>query len=193
MSNYFILHHGGDRYNLQKRSFLTEVDSTLGYYAGFARVRGVGVNEKCLLHNPTGEPKPGYYAYQNLCAVIDNRYERVEIKTETEVTDPGIFYGIGPFEDAFPSVPLTGAFKTTNGQYLIAYWLPWHGQEHLPELAFINLSANANFNNPVLIDLMSGNVFDLEVSDMQNNASLFTNLPLADYPMVIAEKDQVIM
>jgi len=51
-----------ERNILQKRSFLTEVDSTIGY------VRGAGVNEKYLLHNPAGEEKAGNNtsAFKNL-------------------------------------------------------------------------------------------------------------------------------
>jgi hypothetical protein len=144
-----------------------------------------------LLHNPTGEPKPAYYAYQNLCAVLDNRYMRIEANIETEVTDHGIFYGIGSFEDAFPSIPITGVFKTEENDYLIAYWLPWHGQEYLPELASINLSVNARFDDPVLIDLLSGKIYQLDKPEVENNSSVFKDLPLADYPMVLAEKKQI--
>ena len=37
------------------------------------------VNEKCLLDKATRAPKPGFYAYQNLCAVMDGRYLPVEV------------------------------------------------------------------------------------------------------------------
>ena len=190
LSNYYKLFSVGDRYNLQERSFLTEVDSTIGYYAGFGRVRGNGVNEKCLLHNPTGEEKPAYYAYQNLCAVVDNRYERIESEVKIEIKDPGVFYGIGSFEDAFPSVPLTGAFKTKSNNSLIVYWLPWHGQEYLPKLASIDLVTPLGFSDPVLVDLLNGKVYQLIV-ETGNNASNFKSLPLADYPMLIVEKEEL--
>jgi hypothetical protein len=112
----------------------------LGFYAGtLARVRGRGVNEKCILENPTNKPKPAYFAYQNLCALIDKSYEPMDVESHTDVTDSGIFYGIGVWEDAFPSVPLVACFQKKDGRFLLAHWLPWHGQEYLPELAKINL------------------------------------------------------
>ena len=191
LSNYFKLYSDGDRNILQTRSFLTEVDSTIGYYAGYGRVRGAGVNEKCLLHNPTGEEKAGYYAYQNLCAVVDNRYELIRSKASIEVKDPGVFYGIGSFEDAFPSIPISGAFKTKDNNHLIVYWLPWHGQEYLPKLALVDLVTPLEFSDPVLVDLLNGRVYQLEV-EKGDNTSTFSNLPLADYPMLIVEKEELV-
>jgi hypothetical protein len=169
------------------------VDSVLGFYAGgLARVRGRGVNEKCILENPSGTPKPAYYAYQNLCALIDKSYVPIDIQSETKVTDPGIFYGIGPWEDAFPSVPLVACFQKGDGTSLLVHWLPWHGQEYLPKLARIDLVVkDVVIEEPVLIDLLSGAVYQLDGASSDDNTFSVSNLPLADYPIIIAAKSQV--
>jgi len=199
VSNYFILHSTGNRDDRQPRSFLSAPEQVLGYFpvrpdgtTDGARARRVGVNEKSLLDNPTDTPKPGYFAYQNLCAIVDKTYAPVDRHAHFDVLDPGIFHGIGPADDAFPSVPIVATFARANGPSLLAYWLPWHGQEYLPRLARGRLTVEgASFSEPVLIDLISGEVFALRGMTRQGDTTVFTDLPLADYPFVIAERQQI--
>ncbi|MCK5277437.1 MAG: hypothetical protein KAK04_02850, partial [Cyclobacteriaceae bacterium] len=98
--------------------------------------------------------------------------------------------GIGSFEDAFPSVPISGAFKTKENNHLVVYWLPWHGQEYLPKLAFVDLAVPFEYSDPVLVDLLNGKVYQLE-GETGSGTSAFKNLPLADYPMLIVEKEEL--
>jgi hypothetical protein len=193
LSNYFVLYSGGDRNEIQKRDFFSIVDSTLGFYReGEARVRGVGVNEKCILHNPSNTPKPAYYAYQNLCAAINKEYIPVPIESDIEVIDQGVFYGLAYNDDAFPSVPIVGNFKKSNGSHAVVYWLPWHGQEYLPEMAIINLKIkNINYIDPVLLDLLSGEVSSTKAEKVDSSTLQFKNIPLGDYPILILEKSEI--
>ncbi len=192
LSNYFILFHDGNRADRQKRSFLSPIDSVLGApERGGSRVRTVGVNEKTLLNNPDMVPKPAYYAYQNLAALIDGRYKRAEIPTRIDVKDPEPFYGIG-VDDAFPSVPLAASYKTDDGKYILAHWLPWHGQEYLPRYATVDLRAEgASFREPVLVDLLSGKVYALKGMRTESGAVVLPGLPLADYPFAVVERDMI--
>jgi hypothetical protein len=193
LSNYFKLVHLGGRGQRQERSMLAPIDSILGFpERGGSRVRTKGVNEKCLLSNPDLVPKPAYYTYQNLCAVMDDRYTIKKVDHSIQVLDPGMFYGIGPEDDAFPSVPLVAGFVTPEGNHLIAYWLPWHPQEYTPVPATIKLELkNCPFENPVRIDLLTGKVYQIENMENKNGKTLFQELPLSDYPFLIAEQDEV--
>jgi hypothetical protein len=192
MSNYFKLVHPGGKGEKPKRSFLTSIDSVLGFPArGGARVKSVGVNEKCVLENPTLNPKPAYFAYQNLCAVFDGRYKRTDIESKVTIDDQGIFYGIGEDDDAFPSIPLVSSFKSKDGNYLLAYWLPWHAQELIREGAITLSAGNVRFKDPVLVDLLTGKVYGIEATIGAEGTTVFGGIPLADYPFVIAEKSQV--
>jgi hypothetical protein len=192
LSNYFKLFHDGGRGKMPKRSFLTGIDSILGFpERNGSRVKVVGVNEKCLLENPSLKPKPGYFAYQNLCSVMDSRYIPYEIKNKISIIDAGIFYGIGLEDDAFPSIPLVASYKTNKGNLFIAYWLPWHPQEII-NTARIDLTlVNADFKNPVLVDLLEGKVYKLNECSKNENDFVLLNIPLADYPFVIVEKDEI--
>ena len=192
LSNYFKLFHKNGRGEIPTRSFLTKLDSILGFpERGGFRVKEVGVNEKCLLSNPSLEPKPAYYAYRNLCSIMDSKYKPVELKSNIDVKDPGIFYGIGNEDDAFPSVPLVAKFKNKNNSYLISYWLPWHPQE-LIEYASIDLRlVGVNFINPVLIDLIDGKVYDLDNYKNDKDGTSLFGIPMADYPFIVAEKNEI--
>jgi hypothetical protein len=199
VSNYFLLHSTGNRDERQPRSFLSPPERVLGYFpvrpdgtTEGARARRVGINEKSLLDAPSDTPKPAYYAYQHLCAILDRRYAPVTRAARVEVIDPGVFAGIGPPDDAFPSVPIVASFRKGEGAYHLAYWLPWHGQEYLPRLARVRLSAtDVRFDAPVLIDLLSGEVFALPAPRLDGREVVFDDLPLADYPFVIAEHGEI--
>jgi hypothetical protein len=172
---------------------LSAVDSVLGFpERGGSRVRTWGVNEKCLLTNPDLVPKPAYFTYQNLCAVMDDQYRINEVDHAIQVLDPGMFHGIGPEDDAFPSVPLVAGFETAAGSHLIAYWLPWHPQEYTPDPARITLELkDCPFKKPVRIDLLTGKVYQLDAPKEKNGTTVFDDIPLSDYPYLIAELDEV--
>ena len=193
MSNYFKLVHMGGRGDKQERSPLTGLDTLFGFpERGGSRVRTKGVNEKCLLTNPDLTPKPGYFTYQNLCSVMDNAYKVFPVSHEVKVIDPGVFYGIGEEDDAFPSVPLVASFKTEDEIGFIAYWLPWNAQENILDAATINLIIkDLNFREPVLLDLMSGAVYSIEDFVGHEDEIEFGSLPLLDYPLCIAEKTAI--
>jgi len=194
MSNYFLLANFGNRDSIKPRTNLNDIDRILGFpERNGSRVRTWGVNEKCLLINPDLQSKPGFYAYQNLCAIWEESYKPVSLSYKFDVIDEGIFYGIA-FDDAFPSVPLLAAYKNSNDQYLIAWWLPWYMAEYLPKLAQIDLSvSDIQFNDPVMIDLLDGKVYEIGFIEKSGLQTSLRNLPLADYPLVICERPLVKM
>jgi hypothetical protein len=194
MSNYFKLVHMGGRGDRQKRSPMTGLDTLFGFpERGGSRVRTKGVNEKCLLTNPDLIPKPGYFAYQNLCSVMDDSYKVYKTDYSLEVLDPGVFYGIGEEDDAFPSVPLAATFKTKNNQGFVAYWLPWNAQENIAKAATISISlSDLVFSEPVLVDLLSGSVFEISNYHAEGSGIELSELPLLDYPCCIVEKEMIV-
>lgn len=193
LSNYFYLVSRGNRQAKQERPTLSAVDSILGFpERGGARVRGVGVNEKCILTNPDHQPKPAYFAYQNICALIDKRYELIKTKANVKVIDQGVFYGLEYGDDVFPSVPLVASFKSREGSFLLAYWLPWSMQEDLARLAKIDLTVeDVLFEEPVLVDLLTGKVYKITVMSQEGSTVALSGLPLADYPFAVVEKNEI--
>jgi len=193
LSNYFKLVHNRGKGDKQKRSNLRPIDDIFGFpERGGSRVRTKGVNEKCLLTNPGFNEKPGFYAYQNLCAIWVPGYTPRPVDYEIKVTDQGIFYGIGEEDDAFPSVPLLASYKDNNDNWLIAWWLPWNMQEYLPRLATIDIQLEGvNFEDPVLVDLLSGEVYEITDYEKSGNSISFSGMVLADYPLVLVERESI--
>jgi len=193
LSNYFKLAHTEGRGKKPVRSNLRPIDSIFGYpERGGSRVKTIGVNEKCLLTNPELTPKSGFYAYQSLCALWKPDYKATPVKYTIKVTDQGIFYGIGDEDDAFPSIPLVATFKDGSGKWLLAWWLPWNMQEYLPKLARIELNLNeVEMKDPVLIDPLSGEIFEYSSLKKENGKIILPELPLADYPMILVERETV--
>jgi len=191
MSNYFKLVHTTGRGQKPTRTNLRPIDEIFGYpERGGSRVKTKGVNEKCLLTNPELNEKPGFYAYQNLCAIWEPTYKPNVIKYKVEILDQGIFYGIGEEDDAFPSIPLVASFSDQSGNKLIAWWLPWNAQEYLPKLATVKISLEGiAFKDPVLIDPLDGEVYSLENFSNEKGNCVFNKLAMADYPLLIAERN----
>jgi hypothetical protein len=192
LSNYFKLVHLGGRGEIQERTNLQPIDKLFGFpERGGSRVRTKGVNEKCLLTNPSLEKKPAFFAYQNLCAIWRPRYRPQPVAYEVEVLDQGVFYGIGKEDDAFPSVPLVATYSDGEGHALLAWWLPWTMQEHLPTLASVSIKlAGMDFSDPVLVDLLTGRVYDMEV-EQAGRGCVFKDLVLADYPFMVVERSTI--
>jgi Glycosyl hydrolases family 39 len=196
LSNYFLMADSGDSAQVQPRPELAPVDQLLGFAApdGGGRVKSKGVNEKGLLAYSTLDPKPAFYAYRNLTALIDGRYHPVDFdgRAAVRVTNAGQFAGIGPHDDAYPSIPLVAAYRTAQGDALLAYWLPWQPQEYTPRPARIELLvAGLGFRHPVLINLLDGAVYALPPPRTDKDGARFVDLPLFDFPLVIAERSQV--
>jgi hypothetical protein len=191
LSNYFKLFSDGELAPEATERELSDLDRKFGApERNGNRMHARGVNEKCILFAADRSPKPAYFAYQNLCAVMDSRYQNDEPEYRFEVSNPGSFSGIGEYDDAFPSVPLLAAFRS-NDAALLAFWLPWILQETIAEFATVSLDVRMEFKAPVLLDLLTGNVYTLD--DFQNavGSSRFGRLPLADYPLVISERSEI--
>jgi hypothetical protein len=139
------------------------------------------------------EPKPAYVAYQNLCSVFDDRYKPTTVKTTIKVSDHGSFYGVGGEDDAFPSIPLVASFKSKQGKSLLAYWLPWHPQETIREARVDIVSTDLEFEQPVLVNLLDGKVCSIASSSDDDGRPLLKDVPLADFPYIIAERSEVVV
>ncbi len=139
-----------------------------------------GYNTKGLIQHTTWAPKPAFYTLQNLVAAIDGSCKPVQENVEIEITDPGIFYGIGPHEDRFPCVPWHAAMRR-NGSPLCAYWLPWRPQEIIKPATVRITWPGVSWNEPVYLDFISG-----EIREAVRRGDAL-EVPLADYPLLLTE------
>lgn len=129
------------------------------------------VNFKGLLEHEDLSEKPAYYTLQNLAALVQGQVQPDSTPVELEIIKHGDFYGVRE------SDLIRHRLKANIGELLL-YWLPWHPQERVQPGA---VKIQTNFKEPVCIDLIDGAVYEMP----ENQA------PLADYPMIIAERKAI--
>ncbi len=88
---------------------------------------------------------------------------------------------------------VTAKHTTTNG-YFAALWInkDLMLEDNLQKYPQVSVRINAQFTNPVYIDIASGNVYNIPVEKWQSTNG-YTNfsVPVYDYPIIIAERNAV--
>ncbi len=80
----------------------------------------------------------------------------------------------------------TATFKKDE-KPLYSYWLPTSVADETP----MNYTATVSvepMSNPVLIDTLTGEVFEVEEKKEWNDLAYYVNLPLENYPLILTEK-----
>lgn len=175
------------------------------YPKGSGRVNYKGI----LRTKPRVEPKIAFSVLQNLGSTI---YGDVSVRnaiihcSESTQENPddkfkrlfGTGAGLG-LEMTMPEV--YSCMLNTEGGKIMAYWETVKAADDFPakniDILLSDCEGNG-FEEPVLVDLMTGSIFSLGNSFVQKNdaakwsiiygAQTFNNLPLRDYPMLIVEK-----
>ena len=133
------------------------------------------------------EPKPSYYALQNLCSLLGGKLENVDLPVAI-LNDSAPLMGNAPsvtFRDA-----ISGGFRLDNGAYAFAYWKP----AELMTTKFTGaITIQGAVPGPIrLVDPMDGAVYSIPDTILTRNAfNGFTlkHLPCKDYPMFIVFGD----
>lgn len=131
-----------------------------------------------ILNGLTYTPKKVHSTLKNLCAVLSGDL----------VGGDGVFHVDFPFE-TFCKRPKTVSFLR-NGKEIFAYWNPVPVEED----SGVRQGASADIplssiENPVVIDLLEGTVSLIDPEDFVKETGHIENLPIADYPMLICDKD----
>lgn len=142
-----------------------------------------GVNRKGLLRSSpkmtVEQPKPAYHAIQHMTAIFDASLKRIsEFSCEASPAQPVAAFG----------------YQNAEGAQFITVWLS--GKPPVTEErreATSLLFKQGRFDDPVLIDLMTGRVYEIPDDRWKKDTEgvAFRELPLPDYPIVIAEKKTV--
>lgn len=139
------------------------------------------LNTKGLIQSDTTmaaiRPKVAYYAVQNLAAIFDH----------TLVLSPGFRYS------TTQAVPLSvyGYQNQTNQGSLVALWIDSTAATNSFATTPVTLTVeNVQFKKPVYVDLMTGNIYEIPRKNWRRvgNTYSFSDLPVYDAPVLIAEK-----
>jgi hypothetical protein len=145
-----------------------------------------GINAKGLLRFGSWQPKPSYFAYQNLTSLIDSSFTPTTLHATFKIVDQGIFYGARPEK-------IMAIDFLKSREVSLAYWLPWRPQEIIkPAKVDISLDS-VKIEEPVLIDLLDGAIYSVDQAFESKNRINFSSLPLADYPMILTSRKSVNM
>ena len=140
-----------------------------------------GLNSKGLLKaNPDGSivrPKESYYAYQHAATIFSGEIE----KKETEAADT-------------QSLLVYGYSKKGKKGNALTLWVGDEKPEDSMETAAQNFTVqNMQFKNPVLVNLLDGQVYELSKENYSKKGKrvTFSNIPVGDWPVVIVDKSWV--
>lgn len=156
-------------------------------------------NFKGLLRGVDYSPKPAYFAYRHLCTLFDcesKLWPEAKLLCRPAArkspnrgeSSPGGAKGQSSSVDL--AKVLRGVF-CRQGSFLAVFWYPanlqadWSGELVDIEISF---PAATSVSQPVLVDLLTGNIFGLDFRLEDGSSLLLTNVPLSDYPLVITER-----
>ncbi len=138
-------------------------------------------------------PKLAYYAVQNVASVFDNSLERVRNIRDTY---NGAYIPENPEDVAMTkntdrSLAVYGYRNKTNKLNIFTIWQDEAIPTNIQEKKMLNFTfTNANFEHPVYVDIITGNVYDIPTSQWSKNGPKYTfrNIPVYDGPILIADK-----
>jgi quercetin dioxygenase-like cupin family protein len=139
-------------------------------------------------------PKIAYYAMQNVTSIFDNSLERI--------TNLNASYNIesaGTNEHRYSkgtdrSVSVYGYSNKQTQKQLYTIWLDDYVPTNTNIAKPLTLSfTNANMDNPVLVDIITGAVYQIPANKWtkKGNTYTFIDVPVYDAPIVIADKSLI--
>lgn len=131
-----------------------------------------------ILNGLVYTPKPSYEAFRHIAAVFNGDIRKKDAYFVVENTSDA------PSE-AEAAVCLS---FLKNGAPMHIYYLPSAPAEDLYRAESVSVYLSEPLCEPVLVDLLSGEVFDLSSHETQGALFAYRGLPLANYPMVLTER-----
>lgn len=132
-------------------------------------------------------PKPAYYAYQTLCALLDSESKPADLLVMfRKPVPPGRKARTGGGD----VLGVCSAPFVRKGAPLVAFWQPADLRlPYVPAEVSVHLWTGrlAQLKNPVLIDPMTGSVHKPERSGQVGGYWRLSSVPLLDYPLFIAD------
>ena len=160
-----------------------DIASYLDY--GYFGVLGADFDENGM---STGEyePKPSYYALQNLASLLGGELENIDF--------PTVFLkGNAPHTGYRPNIGCTvasyGGFKLDDGSIALVYWYPDDIMTHDFEGAVtLEIAAPREYSRITLVDPMDGKIYEIPESIMKPDGYggyVFEHLVIRDYPLFL--------
>ncbi|MFN0067662.1 MAG: hypothetical protein ACKVYV_08510 [Limisphaerales bacterium] len=139
-------------------------------------------------------PQLAYHAVQHVTSVFDDSLERIRDLQHTHN-----LAGADPDAHRYThttdrKVAVYGYRHKTSGKQIYSFWL----SENIPADSNVVKrqefsSTKGNFDNPVLVDVISGNVYGIPAAQWSRTGDTFTfkGIPLYDAPVLIADRSLI--
>ena len=151
------------------------------YYASGDHM--VGYNSKGLLKADSLKrilrPKPSYFAYQHVATIFSEKIVRIK---SAQITTNDSTLSVFAFNK-----------ENLSGSAIIFHFPKNKPIDNFTAKMRSFSVTNIKMKNPVLIDLYSGKIHQLPKENyvLERNGVRFKNIPVVDYPIVIADKEWI--
>ncbi len=134
-----------------------------------------------ILNGLVYTPKPSYEALRHIAAVFNGDIRKTDAYFTMENASDA------PCETA---ATLRLSF-TKNGAPMHLYYLPSAPSEKCYREDAVSVYLSEALSEPVLVDLLSGEVFDLPKADEVQGFAVYRGLPFTNYPMLLTERSTI--
>ena len=139
--------------------------------------------EHGILNGWTYKPKMSYYAFGNYNALLATAKYDASVETTVSPSSDG----------GAPTV--SAAFRSSGGSPFFLYYtafdfsLSYTGACYAARCdAKLTVPSQLAPKNPVLVDMLRGGVYEVSSRIETNGTVTFAELPLVDYPLVLADR-----
>jgi polysaccharide biosynthesis protein PslG len=150
---------------------------------GWPESKGDTTNSKGLIRGRDYTPKPSYYAYRNVCALFDADTNNADLLLRFDRGAP-----------AFEEAALRQQTYTRAGRPVYVFWYPSDLQQaYAPRRAraMVWNGAAARMDNPVVVDLLTGEIRKPPKVRRFEGFWHFEEMPVEDYPLLITDASVV--
>ena len=135
-----------------------------------------------ILNGITYTPKKSYETISRLATMLSG-----DLKSTNYDIEP--WYPDDPVEMAALQI----VQFTRNSMPTYTYWRPTFIEDEKPTLGGLVIKINNRnvpnaITDPVRVDLLTGEVFEIEAKNFKSNIWTFYGLPMAEYPMMICDR-----
>lgn len=154
------------------------------------------LNVKGLLKSDTTKkvlrPKIAYYAMQNVASIFDNSLQRIKSLQFTYNANATVPAGKVKYTKSTDrSLAVYGYENMNSKKQVFTIWMDEAIPQNTNTIQTLNFSViNGNFENPVLVDVLTGSVYEVPASQWSMKGSVFSfnKIPIYDAPVIIADK-----
>ncbi|MCY7352036.1 MAG: beta-galactosidase [Cytophagaceae bacterium] len=141
-------------------------------------------------------PKIAYYAIQNVTAIFDHSLQRIKKVESTYNREhiPKNKAEVSYSASTDRNLAVYGYQHKTSKKQVFTIWTDEYIPTESNKPKNLNFTfSNANFDQPVFVDILTGKVYEIPASQWKKTGDsyTFTNIPVYDAPILIADKSLV--